>query len=456
MAKHEALTLPDVEFAVEKGTVDTVFVAFTDLQGRLQGKRVEVRHFMSEVLSSGTAIPAHLLAVDSGMRTAPGHVLSPGDTGFGDLVLRPDLRALFRMPWQEGTIGVLCDVTLPDGTSVVESPRAILARQLRRLEGSNIGAVLDSDLDFRVFEETYETAFSRDYADLTPLTRITASHSGFASARAESLLHRVRTSLAAVPVSLESTVAGDAPGQQELTLLQQEAMRSCDELVIAKNAVKEIAAQDGRSATFMAMYDLASVGNAHHVSLSFRGARGGMTLTDRYDDEGLSPVGRAFIAGQLAHAPELMLLFAPNPNSYRRFGTEPFAPSALDWGRDNRTCAFRVVGADAGLRLENRIPGSDANPYLVAAGMVAAGLDGIQHQRPLGPEATGATADRVDLPTTLEEACTAWEGSEWVEAVFGTEVQRHCARTARLEIEAALQGQEDPLAWERSRYFEVC
>ena len=242
-----------------------------------------------------------------------------------------------------------------------------------------------------------------------------------------------------------------------MTLHHQDALRACDGVVIVKNAIKEIAAQQGRSVTFMAKYDLGHDGNAGDLSLSFRSARGAMTLTDRYDESGLSPMGKAFVAGHTAHAHELMLLFAPTANSYRRFATEPLAPSAANWGRDNRSCAFRLVGSDTSIRLENRIPGSDANPYLVAAGMIAAGLDGVHRQLRADAPIVGDGRDTGSptLPVTLDEAIAAWEGSEWVGATFGSGVRQHYADMARVEAAGCAQVGDDALDRERMRYFEI-
>jgi glutamine synthetase len=457
MASIDHLSVSDLEFRIEKGEVDTILVAFVDAQGRLQGKRVVASHFMSQVMSAGTAIPAHLLAVDTERAQGDGANAPVLGSAFGDLLMRPDVTTLFRMPWQPDSAGVLCDIFLPDGTPVAISPRAVLTRQIARLEASSMAASIGAEPDFLVFQETYEQAFGAGYRNLTPLTMQPGSHSAFASARTEPLLGRIRKALAAVTIPIDYTTAQPAPGQHQVTLHHQTALRACDGVSIVKNAIKEMVAQDGRSVTFMAKYDLASNGNAGAFSLSFRSARGAMTLTDRYDESGLSPMGKAFIAGHTSHARELMLLFAPTPNSYRRFVSEPLAPSAANWGRDNRSCAFRLVGSDLSIHLENRIPGSDANPYLVVAGMIAAGLDGVHRQLPSDPPIAGNGRDAGSpaLPTTLAEAIAAWEESAWVEATFGRDVQQHYADVARIEEAASAQDGDDALDQERVRYFEV-
>jgi glutamine synthetase len=418
--------MADVEFEIEKKDVDTLMVVFSDLQGRLVGRRVTTDFFTSEALPHGLPVPAHLLSTDATGRLTGSFALSSPDNGYRDLILRIDTSTLFRMPWEQGTVGVLGDLEFPDGTVVTMSPRAILRRQLERFDTVGLSALLAANTQFTVV--------------------------GDSPAHLEPLLRQIRQALTAIPVPISGTMALPAPGHVELEVRPGDPLQVCDGLVKLRAATTEIAGLEGMTATFMAAYQ-PGTGSAAPLSLTMRGQRGGMALADRYGDHGLSEVGKAFVAGQLEHAAELCVLYAPTVNSYRRFGADPFSPSAVNWGQDNRTCAIRVVGWDANLYVENRLPGSDANPYLATAAMIAAGMDGVSHQLHVPPpiEGDGHDAGSPPLPRTLAEALDAWVSSTWVTATFGPEVQSHIATAARIEVEAA--GATDDLAWERARYF---
>ncbi len=454
MAGNERLTMADLEFEVEKKAVDTILVAFSDLQGRLVGRRITIDYFRSSVLTAGLRVPAYLLATDASGRPAPGFALASVSNGFPDLVLRVDTATLFRMPWQPGSVGILGDLELPDGSPVNVSPRTILRRQLQRVEGSNLSASVGLEPQFTAFDDQRGATAASDFAALRKTGPAGAGHVAFQSSRSEPLLHRVRTSGTLVPVGIEGTVGLPSPGHFEVTLTPTDALAVSDGALVLRSAIKDIAVQEDMAVTFMAAFD-EGVGSAGHVSMSLKGLRGGMPLADRHGESGLSEVGKAFVAGLLDHAAELCLLMAPTVNSYRRFASDPFSPSAVNWGVDNRTCAVRVVGAEASLRVENRIPGSDANPYLVVAAMIAAGLDGTNRQAQLPAAVTGDGhgADSPALPGSLAEALGAWTDSDWVRQTFGSDVQDHYANLARIEIEAAGDRTLDD---ERARYFDGC
>lgn len=455
MLSTERLTMADLDFEIEKKAIDTILVAFSDPQGRLVGRRVTVDYFRTTVLVSGMRLPSYLLATDATGRPARGLEVSSVENGYPDLVLRADPATLFRMPWQAGTVGILGDLELPDGTPVSISPREIMRRQAQRVEGSSLLADVGLEPQFTAFAHLHGEGLRGGFANLDHAGPVGAGHVAFQSAGTEPLLHRVRSEGSLIPVAIEGTVGLPSPGQFEVTLRPGSALAVSDAALVLRAAVKDIAVQEGMCATFMSAYDQ-DAGTADHVTMSLRGARGGMALADRHGDSGLSQAGKAFIAGQLEHAAELCLLYAPNVNSYRRFATDPFSPSAATWGLDNRTCAIRLVGSDANLRVENRIPGSDANPYLAVAATIAAGLDGIARQADLpSPVAgDGRHTDAQPLPASLKEALDAWTESTWVRETFGADVQDHYARLARLEITAL--GDAGSLDAERSRYFDGC
>ncbi len=437
---------------IASGAVDTVNVVITDMQGRLQGKRLHAPFFMDEVLAHGTEGCNYLLAVDIDMNTVGGYAMSSWDTGYGDFVMKPDLSTLHKVAWHPGTVELVADILWEDGSPVVASPRQILRRQLDALAAAGMQAFVGTELEFIVFRDTYEQAWASGYRDLTPVNLYNVDYSMIGTGRIEPLLRRIRLAMAEAGMVVESVKGECNLGQHEIAFRYADALTTCDNHVVYKTGAKEIASQEGMALTFMAKYNERE-GNSCHIHLSFRGTDGSMVMADHDDEQGLSDVGRAFIAGQLAHMKELTLLYAPTINSYKRYVAGSFAPTAIRWGRDNRTCAFRLVGHDASLRLENRVPGGDVNPYLAVAGMVAAGLDGIRRNLPLEPIFTGNAyaSDSERVPDTLAGAAALWEGSDWVRETFGEEVQAHYANMARVELAAFNSAVTD---WERYRGFE--
>ena len=447
------MSVEQLKTEVEDGRIDTVIVAITDMQGRLQGKRVHAPYFIEYVLPHGTEGCNYLLAVDVDMNTVDGYQMSSWHSGYGDFVMAHDLGTLRRVPWHPATVMVQADVTWLDGTDVVASPRQVLKRQLARLRDAGMEAFVGTELEFILFNDTYEEAWLSGYQNMTPANLYNVDYSIAGTSRVEPLLRRIRLAMAGAGLQVESAKGECNLGQHEIAFLYEDALKTCDNHVVYKTAAKEIAAQEGYALTFMAKYDERE-GNSCHIHLSFRGTDGSMVMASKDDPEdGLSDVGRSFIAGQLAHLRELSLLFAPNINSYKRFSPGSFAPTSIEWGRDNRTCALRLVGRGAGLRLENRVPGGDANPYLAVAGMIAAGLDGIEKEMELRPAYPGNAyaSDRDKVPWQLSDALELWTGSSWVAEAFGSDVQEHYANMGRIELQAFGRAITD---WERYRGFE--
>jgi glutamine synthetase len=452
MAKPVPLTVDTFREEVADGRIDTVAVSITDMQGRLQGKRIHAQYFVDEVLAHATEGCNYLLAVDVDMNTVDGYAMSSWDSGYGDMVMMPDLSTLHRIPWQPGAVGVLCDVLWEDGSDVVASPRQVLKRQLARLADAGMTAHVGTELEFIVFQDTYEEAWLAGYRDLTPANLYNVDYSMLGGARVEPLLRRIRNEMFDAGMTVESAKGECNLGQHEIAFRYREALNTCDNHVTYKTGAKEIASQEGYSLTFMAKFNERE-GNSCHIHLSFRGSDGSMVMADDEGDNGMSALGRAFVAGQLAHSNELTLLFAPQINSYKRYVPGSFAPTAIRWGRDNRTCAFRLVGHGPALRLENRIPGGDVNPYLAVAGMVAAGLDGIERNLDLEPAFQGNAyaTDSTRVPHTMSEALRLWESSDWIRETFGSEVQDHYTNMARVELASFTSSVTD---WERFRSFE--
>ena len=447
------LSVEQLRADVASGAVDTVIVAITDMQGRVVGKRLHAQFFLDDALQNATEGCNYLLAVDVDMNTVDGYAISSWSTGYGDLVMRPDLATLRRVPWHEGTVMVTADVGLHDGSDVSVSPRQVLKRQTARLAQAGLQAYVGTELEFIVFRDTYEQAWTSGYRGLTPANLYNVDYSILGTSRIEPLLRRIQNSMVGAGMTVESIKGECNLGQHEIAFRYDEAVTACDHHVIYKNGAKEIAAQEGYALTFMAKWD-AREGNSCHVHCSLRGTDGSMVLADEDDHEqGLSATGRAYVAGQLDRIHELTLLLAPNINSYKRFVAGSFAPTALRWGRDNRTCAFRLVGHGPSLRLENRIPGGDVNPYLATAAIIAAGFDGIERGLELEPPFVGNayTSDSVRVPESLPQALQLWESSDFARRVFGDDVVEHYANMARVEIAAFQSSVTD---WERYRGFE--
>jgi len=448
-----ALTLEKLKALVADGTIDTVVVAMTDMQGRLTGKRIHGQYFLDEVVKHGTEGCNYLLAVDVDMNTVAGYEMSSWERGYSDFALIPDLNTLRLISWQPGAALILADVAWLDHTDVVASPRQILRKQIAELEKAGMVAMCGTELEFVVFKDSYEEAWNKGYKDLIPVNQYNVDYSILGGSRIEPLLRDIRMGMSAAGMTVESVKGECNFGQHEIAFKYSDALSNCDNHVIYKNGAKEIADQQGYALTFMAKPN-EKEGNSSHIHLSFRGLNGELVMADDSDKEhGMSELGRQFIAGQLAHLRELSILFAPNINSYKRYVPGSFAPTAVRWGRDNRTCALRLVGHGAGLRLENRVPGGDVNPYLAVAGIIAAGLDGIKNKMKLEPAFAGNAydSDSSRVPASMPEALELWEKSDWVKQTFGAEVQAHYANMARVEIAAYGKAVTD---WELFRNFE--
>ncbi|WP_406135580.1 glutamine synthetase family protein [Streptomyces sp. NBC_01089] len=437
---------------VDTGEIDTVVLAFTDMQGRLQGKRFAARYFLDTVLEHGTEGCNYLLAVDVDLNTVDGYEMSSWERGYGDFAMHGDPATLRRTPWNPGTALITADLAWHDRSPVTASPRQILRRQLDRLAGRGWSAYAGTELEFMVFKNTYEDGWSRGYRHMNPANQYNADYSVLGTGRVEPLLRRIRNEMGAAGLTVESAKGECNLGQHEIVFVYDEALTTCDQHSVYKTGAKEIAAQEGMSLTFMAKYDERE-GNSCHIHLSLQDADGRPVLADDTGPYGMSDVMRHFLAGQIAAMRDFTLFYAPNINSYKRFRAGSFAPTAVAWGPDNRTCALRVIGHGRSHRLENRLPGGDVNPYLAVAAMVAAGLYGVENELELPEPCTGNaySSDAAHVPTTLREAAERWENSPIARAAFGDEVVDHYRHMARVEQDAYDAAVTD---WERFRSFE--
>ncbi|MEV6511990.1 glutamine synthetase family protein [Streptomyces sp. NPDC051642] len=447
------LGVEELQRLVASGEIDTVVLAFPDMQGRLQGKRFAAQFFLDDVLRHGTEGCNYLLAVDTEMNTVDGYAMSSWERGYGDFAMHPDLSTLRRVPWNAGTALLIADLAWNDGSPVVAAPRQILRRQLERLAEHGFTAQVGTELEFIVFKDTYEQAWDAGYKGLTPANQYNIDYSVLGTGRIEPLLRRIRNEMTVAGLTVESAKGECNPGQHEIVFRYDDALVTCDQHAVYKTGAKEIASQEGVSLTFMAKYNERE-GNSCHIHLSLADADGGNAMAGSSDDSGgMSEVMRYFLAGQLAALRDFSLLYAPNINSYKRFQPGSFAPTAVAWGYDNRTCALRVVGHGRSMRFENRLPGGDVNPHLAVAGLVAAGLYGIEHKLELPEACTGNaySGGYAHVPTNLREAAELWENSPIAQAAFGDEVVAHYRNMARVELEAFDAAVTD---WELRRSFE--
>ena len=440
------MKLDELKDAVAGGTVDTVLLAIADMEGRLQGKRLTAQHFLDSVLEHGAEGCNYLLAVDVDMDTVGGYEMASWEHGYGDFVMKPDLGTLRPIPWHEGTALLLADVEWENGDEVVASPRQILRRQLARLAERGLEAFAGTELEFIVFRNTYEEAWKQAYRDLEPANLYNVDYSLLGGARVEPLIRRIRNEMGAAGMTVENSKGECNLGQHEVNFLYDEALAAADSHAVYKTGAKEIAAQEEMAITFMAKFNERE-GNSCHIHCSLGKDGGGNAFAD---DERLF---KRFIAGQLDCMREMSLFYAPNVNSYKRFAKGSFAPTAVAWGNDNRTCSLRVVGHGQGLRVENRLPGADVNPYLAIAAMIAAGLHGIDKELQLEEPLRGNAyeSDKPRVPSNIYDARDLFAESRVAHEAFGDDVVGHYLNRAQVEIDAAEAAVTD---WDKFRSFE--
>jgi glutamine synthetase len=431
------MTFDALKAAVAKGDIDTVLVAGIDMQGRLMGKRFHAAFFVDGGWKE-THCCNYLLAVDMEMTTVPGYKSTGWETGYGDYVLRPDMTTLRALPWLPGTAMVLGDLLDHHHHEVAISPRAILRRQVARARAMGFAPMMATELEFYIFENSYEGLRDGGLRDLKPISAYNEDYHIFQTTKEEDVMRAVRNGLYAAGIPVENTKGEADAGQHEVNYRYSDALDTADNHVIVKQAVKDIAWQKGRSVTFMAKYDHRKAGSSSHIHQSLWSLDGQASFADAGGDHGMSAVMQHFLAGQLAHAREITAFLAPYVNSYKRFTIGMFAPTKAVWSADNRTAGFRVCGEGTKtIRVECRIPGSDVNPYLACAALLAAGLDGIERKLPLEPEMKGdmySAKGIRKIPHNLREAADLLHGSAMLRAAFGDDVVDHYHHAAQWEI----------------------
>jgi glutamine synthetase len=467
------MTHKQLSSQIRSGSIDTVITATPDVFGRLVGKRFTGKFFLEQVAKHGTHACNYLLAVNLEMDPMDGFQLANWEQGFGDFELRPDLSTLRAVPWLPGTVLVLGDFFNHEAALVQESPRAVLRRQLDLLKKRGFTAAMASELEFFLFNTTYHDAFVGGYKNVTPSSDYRIDYHTMQPARDEPFLRQVRNQMGEAGIEVECSKGEWGRGQHELNFVYGQALPMADSHVFFKQGLKEVAAQHGKSVTFMAKPWAGEVGSSCHIHVSlWRGeaalfseggtlaqaARGKAQSRARSGGKsqvsGGSKLFRQFLGGLLKYSPELCYFFAPTINSYKRYQAASWAPTRMAWSHDNRTVGYRVVGEGDSFRIENRMPGADANPYLAYAAMLAAGMAGIDERLDCGADYHGNAyldTNLRALPGTLNEAARLLDASQFARRALGEAVVDFYVHTARLEVQAFNDAVTD---WERARYFE--
>ncbi len=449
------LTLAELKALTASGEIDTVIAAQVDMQGRLMGKRFHAQHFVDSAWEE-THSCNYLLATDLEMSTVEGYAATSWRSGYGDYVMKPDLGTLRRIPWLDGTALAICDVLdHHDHAPVPHSPRAVLKKQVARLEAMGLRAMMATELELFLFRQSFEEAQARGHARLETFSAYNEDYHVFQTTKEEEVMRAIRNGLYGADIPIENTKGEADAGQEEINVRYADALTMADRHVIIKNGAKEIAWSKGRAITFMAKWDTAHAGNSSHVHQSLTDLDGTPLFHDPNAEHGMSELMRAYMAGLLRHAREITYFLAPYVNSYKRFAPGTFAPTKTVWSLDNRTAGFRVCGAGTkGVRVECRIGGADLNPYLAMAAQIAAGIDGIERGLALGAPYAGdaySGDSAEDIPGTLREATALLDGSALLRGAFGDAVVDHYVHAARWE-----QSEHDRIVtdWEVRRGFE--
>lgn len=449
------LSVEQLRDLVAGGEIDTVLVVFPDMQGRFMGKRVVGSFFIDELDRNGGSVEAcdYLLAVDMDMKVLQGFRFTNWETGYGDMVCRPDLSTLRPVPWLERTALVIGDLLDHDGEPIAVSPRAVLRNQIAAAADLGFGVKAGTELEFFLFQESMEEAAGRRFRDLNPSSNYIIDYHILHTTKDEWLIRRIRNDMVAAGIPVENSKGEAGLGQHELNLRYADALTMADHHAFYRNGAKEIAALAGRALTFMAKPTMDDAGSSCHVHSSLWDLTTDRSLMADTTGRGMSDIFRWYLGGMLATAAELSICWAPFINSYKRYQPGSWAPTAVGWGTDNRTLGFRVVGHGSGMRVESRIPGSDCNPYIALAATIAGGLHGVVNRiEPPAPfDGNGYEADLPRIPHTLVDAIDLFEGSEVARTAFGEEAHFHLLHMARQEWAEFNNAVTD---WELLRNFE--
>jgi len=446
------MNLGSLKSQIRARKIDTVLVALVDPFGRLVGKRFRADVFLDSVAKHGTHGCNYLLTVNMEMDPLDGFKLASWDTGFGDFAFVPDLDTIRVLPWQPGAALVLCDHVHHNGKLVAESPRSVLRHQLENLAKRGLTCFCATELEFYLFNQTYHSAFASGFRDLIPSSDYRIDYHLMQPTRDEGLMRAIRNGMTTARVPIESSKGEWSRGQHEINFIYAEPIPMADMHVVFKHGIKEVAEQHGKSISFMAKYAPAEAGSSCHIHISIW--KGNKNLFAGTGNGGGSKLFRQFLGGLIKYSPEFCLFYGPTINSYKRYQPGSWAPTRMAWALDNRTVGFRVVGSGKSFRIENRMPGADANPYLALSAMIGAGLAGVDEGLDCGEEYAGnAYIDPklARLPSSLRDACELFKKSQLARRVLGDQVVDFYSHHAQLEVDAFNNAVTD---WEKGRYFE--
>lgn len=447
-------TIETVKEKAKQGELDTVLTVFPDHYGRLMGKSVDVAYFLKEIAQDGMHACNYLLTTDMDMTPLPSFEFTSWEKGYGDFRARPDLATLRPLPWRKRTCLVICDLFTEAGEPVEESPRRILKRQIEAAGSAGMTPMMASELEFYIYAESYDEIKAKGFRGLKPTTPYLIDYHILGSVRDEDLLQQLRNNLNLARVPVEFSKGEWGEGQHEINIEYAQALEMADRHVIYKLAAKELAMQHGKAITFMAKPDSRAAGSSCHIHTSLVDTRSGQSIFWNTQGEGPSVQFSHFLGGLMEGIRELAYFYAPTVNAYKRYQEDSFAPTRIAWGQDNRTCGFRIVGHGQSLRVENRIPGADANPYLAFAATIAAGLRGIKKRIVPPAQFEGnayAAGEIARFPSSMDEALALMKDNWLVAELMGAQVIEHYTNLARLEAGAYRKSVTD---WERERYFE--
>jgi len=452
------LTVKELEELAKSGEIDTVLCMFTDLQGRFMGKRVVPHFFLEEILGEeGLHACLYLLAIDMEMEPLPGYKYASWETGYGDFMMVPDISTLRMVPWLEKTAMVICDIHDEETKEPVEvAPRQILMRQIERAQQAGYTSKIGSELEFYLFKNSFEEAAAAGYRNLEPSSSYIMDYHMLQTTKDEWIIRQIRNDMLGAGIPVEFSKGEFGKGQQEINITYAGALEAADNHAIYKHGAKEIGALKGAAITFMAKWTMAEAGSSCHIHSSLWSPDGTDSLMwDDAAEHHMSETFNHYLGGLMSTAREMSWMFAPFVNSYKRYQLGSWAPTAIVWSHDNRTCGFRVVGEHKGNRIECRIPGGDANPYLAFAGTIAGGLHGIENKISAPDMFVGNAYEAKDVPrvpSSLHEAIDAFEKSEVAREAFGDFVFEHLLNTAKQE--QIIFDNNTVTDWELYRYFE--
>jgi glutamine synthetase len=460
------MDIAEIKQLITNGKIEYVKIGAPDIEGVFRGKRVAAKFFLDS-LEDGFGQCDVLFGWDIAENVLPNLEASNWERGFADFAMKPDLSTFSMVPWEENVASCICDLWTEHGEPVVISPRYVLGMLMERARSMGYEPMAAAELEFRFFRETQMSLREKDFGpNLTPLNPGMNCYAISQSSADDHLLGRIARMMRDYGVEIEGYNREHGPGMYEMNIRYTNALGAADRTMLFKTGVKEICYQQGLAATFMAKWNDQEDGSSGHAHMSLWDRNMERNLFwDDYAPAHMSETMHHFLAGVLSKMPEFMPLYAPVINSYKRYIEGTWAPLNTTWGLDNRTCAVRVINnGRRSIRIENRVPGADANFYLVFAATLASGLYGIEHKLELGAPLSGNAYDAATiaravnagpihaLARNLADAIRLFERSEVAKEYLGADFVEHFTATRYWEVR---EYEKAVTNWDRRRYFEL-